>query len=171
MLFHFSEDSSIAVFLPHVPRSNPLVGPAVWAIDLEHSPLYWFPRECPRVTAWPRNDEEAEAFRAAFETTSHRVHVMEAAWAERMQSCRLFRYSFDPALFEPWPDAEGQYIAKTAVTPTSVEEVGNLFEAHEQAKIDLRLVTTLTTWKARAQQGPWSFSIVRFHNAQIPPAE
>ena len=57
MLFHFSEDPDIARFLPHVPRTNSSHAPAVWAIDEEHSPLYWFPRDCPRVTAWPRNGE------------------------------------------------------------------------------------------------------------------
>ena len=50
-LFHFSHDPSIERFTPHVPATNPSQSPSVWAIDAEHAPLYWFPRNCPRVTA------------------------------------------------------------------------------------------------------------------------
>ena len=47
-LYHFSEDPSIERSAPHVPSSNPTQAPAVWAIDEDHAPLYWFPRDCPR---------------------------------------------------------------------------------------------------------------------------
>ena len=70
MLYHFSEDPAIERFVPHVPPTNPTEAPAVWAIDAEHAPLYWFPRDCPRVTAWPRDDRERMAFRSAFITTA-----------------------------------------------------------------------------------------------------
>ena len=52
VLFHFSEDPTLQRFVPHVPRTNPAHEPAVWAIDDDHAPLYWFPRACPRITAW-----------------------------------------------------------------------------------------------------------------------
>ena len=51
-LYHFSEDPSIERFVPHVPVTNLQHAPAVWAIDAEHSPLYWFPRDCPRAAVW-----------------------------------------------------------------------------------------------------------------------
>ncbi len=171
MFFHFSEDGGITRFVPHVPRTNLSAAAAVWALDEAHSPLYWFPRDCPRVAVWPRNDREAEAFGSAFATNSRRVHVTERAWEQRMKSCHLYRYTFDPAPFAPWPDADGQYIATEPVTPVAVEDVGNLFEAHRAAHIDLRLVDDLTEWRALALQGPWDFSIVRYHNAQHLPAE
>jgi hypothetical protein len=58
VLYHFSEDPNIHRFAPHVPRTNPTHPPAVWAIDADHAPLYWFPRDCPRVTIWPRRPED-----------------------------------------------------------------------------------------------------------------
>ena len=85
MLYHFSEDPAIERFVPHVPPTNPTEAPAVWAIDAEHAPLYWFPRDCPRVTAWPRNDRERVAFRSAFTTIADRVHAIESAWLEAMR--------------------------------------------------------------------------------------
>jgi Family of unknown function (DUF6886) len=45
VLHHFSEDPSIARFVPHVPKTNPTRRAAVWAIDADH----------PRITPslWP----------------------------------------------------------------------------------------------------------------------
>src|SRR5690242_18830335 len=57
-LFHYSEDPSITTFVPRVPRSNPRQRAAVWAIDGQHAPLYWFPRDCPRVTVWANDDAQ-----------------------------------------------------------------------------------------------------------------
>lgn len=46
VLYHFSVDPGITKLVPHVPRTNPEHRRAVWAIDAEHAPLYWFPRDC-----------------------------------------------------------------------------------------------------------------------------
>lgn len=101
-LFHFSHDPSIERFEPHVPVTNPGQPPLVWAIDAEHAPLYWFPRECPRVTAWPRTQEERVAFRDAFCTAAERVHAIELSWLPIAQTTvrsdrgRAFRRSGRP---------------------------------------------------------------------------
>ena len=47
-LWHFSEEASLGLFLPHVPVTNPQAQPLVWAVDTRHVPLFWFPRDCPR---------------------------------------------------------------------------------------------------------------------------
>ena len=103
-LFHFSEDPGIDRFIPHVPSTNPLQSPAVWSIDLDHAPLYWFPRDCPRVTAWPRDEVERRQFEASFTTTARRVHAIELAWLDRVRSADLWRYTFDPS---PVPSLAG----------------------------------------------------------------
>ena len=72
VVYHFSEDPSIERFEPHVPRTNPSQPPAVWAIDGEHASLYWFPRDCPRLAAWPRTPAEAAIFQSSFNTVAHR---------------------------------------------------------------------------------------------------
>ena len=89
LLFHFSEDPTIEWFAPHVPATNQRHPPAVWAIDESHAPLYWFPRACPRLTAWPWNDEERLPFRTAFATAADGVHAIELAWLQRVQTTVL----------------------------------------------------------------------------------
>ena len=108
VLHHFSEDPTIRRFVPHVPASNPTQAPAVWAIDTEHAPLYWFPRECPRVTVWPRDESERPAFEERFGTTAPRLHAVEAAWLERMRTVDLYRYDLPATTFRRWdPCAPG----------------------------------------------------------------
>jgi hypothetical protein len=49
MLYHFSEDPTITRFDPRPHPSHPALPPAVWAIDRERAPMYFFPRDCPRI--------------------------------------------------------------------------------------------------------------------------
>ncbi len=165
-VYHFSEDPDIRRFEPHVPATNPDHPPAVWAIDEWPAPLYWFPRDCPRVTAWPRTDREEEAFRAAFHTDAWRVHSIELGWLTRFRATPLFRYVFDARDFEPWSRASGQWISERAVEPVEVEPVGDLLDAHASAGVELRLCLTLWPIHDLAMLGPWDFSIVRMRNAQ-----
>jgi hypothetical protein len=166
VLFHFSEDSTIERFVPHVPATNPDHPPAVWAIDADHAPLYWFPRDCPRVTAWPRSAAERPAFAAAFATTAWRVHAMESGWLGRLRAVELFRYHLPAGAFARWPDASGQWVATDAVEPVSVEVVGDLLAAHADAGIDLRIVPSLWPVHDLAVSDRWDFSIVRMRGAQ-----
>ena len=61
-VFHFSEDPTIQVFAPRpvtVPAERRpgfewLNGPLVWAIDEARQPMYFFPRDCPRILLWKR---------------------------------------------------------------------------------------------------------------------
>ncbi len=167
ILFHFSEDPGITRFVPHVPRSNPTHAPAVWAIDEEHSPLYWFPRDCPRVTAWPRNDDEARAFRTAFATEARRVHAIESGWLERMTTTTtVYRYELDAADFAPWNDASGQWVSDHEVEPFAVAPIGDLLALHHDAAIELRVLEDLWALRDLAHRGPWDFSTVRMGNAR-----
>ena len=73
---HFSEDTGITVFVPHVARTATQPEAYVWAVDSEHSPSYWFPRACPRILtrASPRT---SPADRERFLGVSPRVHAIE----------------------------------------------------------------------------------------------
>lgn len=170
VLHHFSEDPAIVRLVPHVPASNPGVRAAVWAIDAEHAPLYWFPRDCPRVTAWPRHAGERAAFEQAFATTAHRVHAIEAAWLDRVRRARLYRYDLPGEPFEPWAEASGQWIAAVDVEPLGVEEVGDLVALHAEAGIELRVVPSLWPLRDLAVSERWDFSIVRWANAAPRPS-
>ncbi len=164
-VYHFSEDASIEGFEPHIPRSNPTQPPAVWAIDDAHAPLYWFPRECPRVTAWPRVPAEVDGFQAAFCTAALRVHAVELGWIDRIRTTQLFRYSFDAGQFDSWPQASGYWTSTDSVVPVEVEPVGDLLEAHVRAAIELRAVPSLWELHDAVQSVGWDFSIVRMRNA------
>lgn len=170
VLFHFSEDPTIARFVPHVPRTNPEQAPAVWAIDAEHAPLYWFPRDCPRVTAWPRNEEEAIDFRQAFATDAPRVHAIELGWLERMRTTELHRYELDAGAFTLWESASGQWITHTDVEPLSITPVGDLLDAHAAAGIELRLVPSLWPLRDLMMSDRWDYSLVRMSNAISAPS-
>lgn len=164
LLHHFSEDPSIERFVPHVPKTNPSQQPAVWAIDTEHSPLYWFPRDCPRATAWPRGDDGRADFERTLATTATRLHAIEYSWLRRMRTATLYRYDFEPTTFEPWEEAHGQWISRAAVQPATVTRVGNLLDAHASAGIELRVLVDLWPLVELMSDDRWDFSHVRLAN-------
>ena len=168
-LFHFSHDPAIERFVPHVPATNPGQPAAVWAIDAEHAPLYWFPRDCPRVAVWPRTVEEERQFRTAFCTVAPRLHAVELGWLQRLDAPPLYRYRLDGSAFRPWPEASGQWVSERAVEPLDVEPFDDLVGRHVAAGIELRAVPNLWPLIDLATKGPWDFSIVRKHLAIARP--
>jgi hypothetical protein len=162
VLLHFSEDPGIAEFGPHVPRSNPGVTPAVWAIDPARAPLYWFPRDCPRVAVWANDAAQQALLAHRLATEAARVHAVPLEWNERMRVCALYEYRFDPAPFAPWPDAEGQWVAHERVVPVAVEPVGDLITRHAAAGVDLRFVNDLAPLRDLVVESGLPFSIVRW---------
>jgi hypothetical protein len=166
LLYHFSEDPTIRRFAPHVPATNPSQAPAVWAIDARHAPLYWFPRDCPRVAVWPRPSDDVKRFSTTWATSALRVHAIESGWLMRMRSAALYEYVVDAGPFEPWSEASGQWITTENVPPLEVRPVGDLLDAHVRAGIELRMVPSLWPIRDLAASDHWDFSIVRMANAQ-----
>lgn len=169
MLYHFSEDPNIVKFVPHVPRNNPEHRRAVWAIDAEHAPLYWFPRDCPRVTIWPLRAQDLARFQRRFDTVASRIQAIETVWLDRMRTVELFRYDFDAVDFYPWEEANGQWISEREIVPLGVAPVGDLLALHVEAGVELRVVPSLWPLHDVACTGEFDFSIVRMHNAQPRP--
>ena len=169
VLFHFSEDPSIERFVPHVPRTNLAHPPSVWAIDERHAPLYWFPRNCPRVTVWSGDRFERSGFRETFCTLADRVHGVELGWLPAIRAASLYRYHFGASPFRPWPDASGQWISESPVEPVAIEPVGDLLDAHVEAGIELRAVPSLWPLHDLARSDRWDFSIVRMRYALPRP--
>ena len=155
VLLHFSEDASIREFRPHRPLGREDEPPRVWAIDELHAPLYWFPRECPRVTFWPADDPRPH----------RRVHAIEWGWLERMRTTRLFVYRLDGASFVPAPGGGG-WVSGETVRPLSVEPVGDLLDRHADAGIELRLLTDLWPLNDWVVAAGVEFGMVRMRNAQ-----
>jgi hypothetical protein len=170
-LLHFSEDPSITRFVPHVPPTNPSQAPAVWAIDAEHAPVYWFPRDCPRGAVWADTDEQRALLRRMFQTAATRVQVTELDWLDRVRSARLFVYELDCTPFKPWPEADGQWIARVPVEPIAVHALGDVLQLHARAGIEVRFAPNIWPfWDAVVASG-LPFSGVRLRNARPSDSE
>ncbi len=59
-LWHFSEHLDLELFQPYVPATNAISPSLVRVVDIRHSPLVWFPRECPRGCIRPTSTTSAE---------------------------------------------------------------------------------------------------------------
>jgi hypothetical protein len=156
-VLHFSENPQIRTFRPHRPLGREHEPPKVWAIDDLKAPLYWFPRDCPRITFWPENDPSHH----------RRVHAIEWVWLDAMRTTVLYVYRLDGASFEPAPGGGG-WVSDETLTPLSVEPVGDLLDRHAAAGIELRLLDDL--WPLHdwvlATAPAVDFSMVRMRNAR-----
>jgi len=90
-VFHFSEDGNIRRFAPHVPATNPSHRPAVWAIGGSHAALYWFPRDCPRISVWASTPEQRQVLTDTFATEASFLLAAEIGWLDRIRSTRLYQ--------------------------------------------------------------------------------
>ncbi|MBI3460442.1 hypothetical protein HY009_05885, partial [Candidatus Acetothermia bacterium] len=124
-VYHFSEDPSIKIFQPHIPTTRTDAEPLVWAIDEEHAPLYWFPRDCPRITFWlePATSSETKA-RFFGHTAATRVHAIESVWFDRLRQTKLYAYRLSSDTFEPYGEADGHWVSRQEVVPLAIEPVG-----------------------------------------------
>ena len=140
-LWHYSEDPAIERFVPHVPATNPEQPPMVWTIDDVHAPLFWFPRDCPRITFWADDGSPPDRLGA---TTRHpgarHRGGLARAGAERASSgCTGSRSTGSSR--GPTPTATG--CRTTSTPPLDVAPVGDLFERHRERGIELRVLADL----------------------------
>jgi hypothetical protein len=165
-VYHFSEDSTLRRFAPHVPPSNPSHPPAVWAVDAEHAPLYWFPRAVPRISVWADDEEQQRVLTEQFGTEAHRICAAEQVWLDEIRSARIYRYTFDATSFEPWEQAHGQYTASDVVYPQEIDVVDDLLRAHCEAGVELRLTPRLGSLMDAILASGLPFGFVRIRDAQ-----
>jgi hypothetical protein len=166
-LFHFSEDPAIALFRPHVASTSSEPDPFVWALDEEHAPSYWFPRDCPRACCWAGETPiPAAGARLRGLGGARRLHAIEAGWFERVRTCRLYAYEFDPTFFKPKVAEAGYWVACEEVMPLCVTPVGDLLARHAEAGIELRIVRSLWPLIDAIVTSGLEFSIIRKANAQ-----
>ena len=167
-LYHFSEEPRIEVFeprpvtreLPPYPEGEPLV----WAIEEWHQPMYFFPRDCPRILLWPLPDtSEADRERWFGASSARMLAHLEWDWLERMRWTHVYRYTLPDGPFESLEDA-GMYVSRATVEPLAVEPVGDLLEALRNADVEVRLLERLTPLR-----GVWSTTLhasgIRLRNA------
>lgn len=171
-LFHYSEDPSIACFVPRpvlTPAERPpgrewLNGPLVWGIDEWHQPMYLFPRDCPRILIWPTAHTTEHDRREIWGTTAHRmVAYVERRWLPKLQETSLYRYELPPGRFQSLDDA-GMWVSKHEVTPSAKERLDDLPGALRSEDVEVRVLDNLV-----ALRGLWSTSLhvsgIRLRNA------
>jgi hypothetical protein len=169
-LNHFSEDGSIVRFDPHVAATAAISEPLVWAIDDDHADLYYFPRDCPRVTfcASPTTSrEDRERFLGA--SDARRVAAIEGTWLEAMRATTLYRYILPGDSFELRDAKAGYWVSRRAVAPLRVEPVGDLVQALIDANVELRILKSLWPLYEHVVASTLGFSIIRWHNAAARP--
>jgi hypothetical protein len=169
VLFHFSEESSIARFEPHVAATAATDDALVWGIDADHQDLYFFPRECPRVTfhGLP-STTDADRWRFLGLSTARRVAAVEAGWLDRIRATQLYRYRLPAGGFEPREPNAGYWVSRDVVVPVGVEPVGDLLTALTAAGVEVRIVPTLWPLYEAVVASTLGFSIIRWHNAARP---
>ena len=171
-LWHFSEDPSLGQFRPHVPVTNPVARPFVWAVDTRHSPLFWFPRDCPRGCIWPVAGTTAEDRERFFwPGGADRIHVIEAAWLDRMQACTLYAYQLPVPAFEPHEEVGGYWVCEQPVEPVGREVITDLLGRHARAQIELRIAPSIWPFWQRVVTSTVGFSGLRLRNAAPHPGQ
>ncbi|MEO9256268.1 MAG: DUF6886 family protein [Tepidiformaceae bacterium] len=176
MLYHFSEEPGIELFEPRRPPTPPVPPPGmsaqllaatkvVWAIDAWHSPVYYFPRECPRICFWPLpGTNEADRRRWMGDSDAPMVACIEEAWLERLSTTTLYRYHMPEESFRFFA-APGMWLSEQTVVPTAVAPVGDLIAALRDAEVELRVMESL-----QPLRGIWDSSLhasgIRLRNAR-----
>lgn len=166
-LFHFSEDPNIVLFQPHVAPTSSEDEPLIWAIDEEHAPSYWFPRDCPRACCWAGVKPILPGGAILLGLGgSCRLHAIEAEWLQRVRDCRLYSYEFDPEPFRLSLAEAGYWVTACQVAPLRVSPVGDLLARHIEAGIEVRIVRNLWPLIDAIVASGLQFSIIRKTNAQ-----
>ena len=162
-LWHFSEDPTIEVFVPHRRELHALDEELVWAVDSPHRWLYWFPRDCPRATwcAGPEtSDDDVERWLDG--DRSRRIAVIEERWLERMHSVELYAYRLPDETFEPW---DKFFVSRETVIPTELVALGDLVEEYANGGTGLRVADSLYPLWDEIITTTLDFSGIRLRNA------
>ena len=171
-LFHFSEDAHIQTFVPrpvrtpvHRPKGQEwLNGPLVWAIDAANSPLYLFPRDCPRIIM-SRGSGASHSDIKKFWTDASKplVAYVENGWVTEIQTMTLYRYAFERVGFIDLQDV-GMHVTHNEVRPLKVDKIINLFDELENAGVEVKILPDLSELK-NAWDSSLQVSGIRLRNA------
>lgn len=165
-LYHFSEDPAIPRFVPRPPLARPEIEPLVWAIDDWHAPVYFLPRDCPRVCFWPLPTTTDADYARFFATVSGRMVIaIESAWLGQLRTTQLYRYLMPEETFVDTHD-HGVHVSREPVVPLYIEPVGDLLAALTGAGVEMRIMPSLVPLGRAIIQTTLHFSLIRMRNAE-----
>lgn len=175
VLYHFSEDPNIEVFVPHRAQTSVLASPLVWAIDEWHAPMYYVPRDCPRACFWPTAMTTPDDRDRWFGGVQARmVMVIESGWLDRVRNTSLSRYAMPADSFELHDETAGHWVSPQTVRPLTTEPMGDLLVALAAADLELRITPTLMRLWEGVIRSTLAFSGTRlrsareFHTLRLP---
>lgn len=143
-LHHFSDCEDISIFIPRAPLRHPHAEPLVYAIDAWHSPLYFFPRDCPRIAIWPvesTSNQDRETYNS---WTDKRMRLfVEQSDENDWRTGELIRYDFNP--LDGFIDTgdHGVWISRQNVRPLASTRILNLPQAAIQAGVEVIVTPSL----------------------------
>jgi len=167
MLYHFSEDPNIEIFVPREKQNRSDFPAVVWAIDKEHEFTYYFPRNCPRIALRRMidiSDENKEKFFG--HSIADTVVVIESKWYPIIKDFTIFRYTFNKEEFEMFDKTAGYYISYNTVKPIEVIPIQNLLDRLVALNIEIRFTPNLHPLRNMILNSDYKeFGIHRFNNA------
>lgn len=167
-LFHISETPDIKEFIPR-PSPRKEVKNLVWAITEDKLPHYLLPRDCPRVTFFPKEDSKpTDIDRLIGYTDAKAVIAIEKKWIPIIQNTVIYKYEFNPKDFISEDESAGYYVTDKPQKPISVTTIDNIINELLKYDIELRIMPSL--WKIREEviKSTLDFSIIRMQNATPP---
>ena len=166
-LFHYSEEPAIEQFVPRPHKT--LRGEMVWAVDAFHAVNFLVPRDCPRVTYFPKADTtQADIERLMGCTLAEHVVVVESAWLPRIRTCTLYEYALPVDSFELVDAHAGYYISRQTVRPMACRKITDVMTELLNHCVELRFTPTLWPLSDQVVDSTLEFSISRMRNAAPP---
>ncbi|MGG1661263.1 DUF6886 family protein [Brevibacillus sp. NRS-1366] len=165
-LYHFSEDPGISRFVPRLHPSHPELAPAVWAIDEAHAPMYFLPRDCPRIAYHQLPDStEDDVRRFLGLTAAQKVIAIENRWYTTIKETTLYQYTFSPDSFYCLDKQAGYYLSHEAVEAEDMQPLGDLIGELSEAGVELRFTPSLLPLQEALHSSSLHFSMIRMRNA------
>ncbi|HEV2109230.1 MAG TPA: hypothetical protein VGR16_13285 [Thermomicrobiales bacterium] len=166
-LYHYSEDGTIVRLDPRPSSLLPDHQHAVWAIDAEHAPHYWFPRDCPRIACWAGPGTTIlDATRFLGYSRAEKIIAIEAAWLARVRKTELYAYEMPAETFAIHDVNAGYYLSRAPVLPLAIEPVGDLLARLVSIGIELRITPSLQPLRDALVVSTMAFSMIRLRNME-----
>lgn len=163
--YHYSEEPDIHDFKPRISPSFPDEPPMVWAIDEDHRPLYYFPRDCPRIAFWENEKTTTEDI-DRFKINTKMVIVIEEGWLRKLEDAVLYEYRFSGEAFQCFDENAGYFTSLSSVKPDGVKRLDGLIQRLLMEGVELRWVPSLRKVKEDVLASSLAFSIIRLRNAK-----
>jgi hypothetical protein len=167
-LYHISETPNIKEFITK-PSPRKKDKNLVWAITEDKLHNYLLPRDCPRVTFFPKSDSDPADIKNLIGNCNLKaVIAIEKKWGSIIQKTVLYRYEFNAKDFVLEDKSAGYYVSENPQKPISVTVIKSMLNELSMYNIELRIMSSLWKIRERVIKSTLDFSIIRMRNAMPP---